>query len=110
DWIDHAVGTGASVAIVRTGRMSDETVWENEFFNRSVGTIYSYAVERIPDPLPETQLTRRGEQLLAGGRVVRASYVLADGSLDLLGKRVAVDPGLGVTLYRVDGPLIVPVH
>jgi hypothetical protein len=110
DWIDRAVGPEASVAILRTGRMSDETVWENEFFNRSVSTIYSYAVERIPDPLPETQLTKHGEELLAGGRVVRASYVLADGSVDLLGKRVAVDPGLGVTLYRVDGPLVVPVH
>ena len=110
NWIDHAVDTGASVAILRSGQMSDETVWENEFFNRSVGTIYSYAVQRVPDPLPETPLTKRGEQLVAGGRVVRASYVLTDGSVDLLGKPVAVDPQLGVTLYRVNGPLIVPVN
>jgi hypothetical protein len=111
DWIDRAVGTGAAVAVIRTDHMSDETVWENEFFNRSVGTVYSFETARLPDPLPETRLTRGpGDVLRAAGRPVRARYVLADGSVDLLGTPVARDLGLGVTLYRVGGPLVVPVH
>jgi hypothetical protein len=110
NWIDRAVGSNASVAILRSGLTTDETVWENEFFNRSVGKVYSYAVERVPDPLPGTQLERRGDELLADGKQLTASYVLADGSVDLLGTAIAQDPGLGTTLYRVDGPLIDPVH
>jgi hypothetical protein len=97
DWIDHAVGRNASVAILRTAATTDETIWENEFFNRSVRTIYFHKVERVPDPLPE--------RALAGG--VRVQYVLAE---DAAGAVVARDPGIGVTLYRVDGPLIVPTH
>jgi hypothetical protein len=97
DWIDRAVGRNASVAILRTAATTDETIWENEFFNRSVRTIYFHKVDRVPDPLPE--------RALAGG--VRVQYVLAE---DAAGTVVARDPGIGVTLYRVDGPLVVPTH
>jgi hypothetical protein len=97
DWIDRAVGRNASVAILRTASTTDETIWENEFFNRSVHTIYFHKVKRVPDPLPE--------RALAGG--VRVEYVLAE---DAAGTVVARDPGIGVTLYRVDGPLVVPTH
>jgi hypothetical protein len=97
DWIDRAVGPNASVAILRTASTTDETIWENEFFNRSVRTIYFHQVDRVPDPLPE--------RALAGG--VRVQYVLAE---DAAGTVVARDPGIGVTLYRVDGPLVVPTH
>jgi Dolichyl-phosphate-mannose-protein mannosyltransferase len=97
DWIDRAVGRNASVAILRTASTTDETIWENEFFNRSVRTIYHYRVARVPDPLPE--------RALSSG--VRVQYVLA---ADAAGTPVARDPGIGVTLFRVDGPLVVPTH
>ena len=97
DWIDRAVGPNASVAILRTSSMTDETIWENEFFNRSVGAIYYHHVERVPDPLPERALSRS----------TRVQYALAE---DAAGTVVARDPGRGVTLYRVDGPLVVPTH
>jgi hypothetical protein len=97
DWIDRAVGPNASVAVLRTSSMTDETIWENEFFNRSVGTVYFHHVERVPDPLPERALSR----------TTRVQYVLAE---DAAGAVVARDPGIGVTLYRVDGPLVVPTH
>src|SRR5213079_3577649 len=45
DWIDRAVGPHASVAILRTAATTDETVWENEFFNRRVGSVYHYRVK-----------------------------------------------------------------
>ena len=40
DWIDRAVGHGADVQVLWSGATSAFTVWENEFFNRSVGRIY----------------------------------------------------------------------
>jgi dolichyl-phosphate-mannose-protein mannosyltransferase len=97
DWIDRAVGTGASVAILRTGATTDETVWENEFFNRSVRSVYYAHVTRVPDPLPEQPLTAR----------TRVQYVLA---ADAAGTPVARDPGIGVTLFKVDGRLLIPTH
>jgi len=96
DWIDRAVGASAHVAILRTAATSDETVWENEFFNRSVGPIYYAGTTRVPDPLPETRL--RGQHV---------QYVLAQ---DAAGTPVASDPRIGVTLFRVNGPVIVPAH
>jgi hypothetical protein len=97
NWIDRAVGPHASVAILRTGATSDETVWENEFFNRSVRTVYHARVTRVPDPLPEQPLTPQ----------TRVEYVLA---ADAAGTPVARDSAIGVTLYRVDGPLVIPTH
>ena len=43
DWIDRAVGTDAQVTVVWTGKTSLYTIWENEFFNRSVGLVYNLA-------------------------------------------------------------------
>jgi hypothetical protein len=100
DWIDRAVGPSASVAILRTAATTDETVWENEFFNRSVRAVDAYGVTRVPDPLPERLLTRNR----AGNLGVRVQYVLGQ---DVVGKVVASDPQIGVSLYRVDGPLVV---
>ena len=96
DWIDRAVGRGASVAILRTAETTDETVWENEFFNRSVGPVYYYGVTRVPDPLPESRLAGQ-----------HAQYVLAQ---DVVGTQVATDLRIGVSLFRVNGPIIVPTH
>ena len=97
DWIDRAVGPDASVAILRTAATDDETIWENEFFNRSVRSVYFHDVDRVPDPLPERELSRS----------THVQYVLAP---DAAGTVVARDPAIGVTLYRVDGPLVVPTH
>ena len=44
-------GANASVTILRNAATTDETVWENEFFNRSVRAIDAYDVTRVPDPL-----------------------------------------------------------
>src|SRR5262249_30382463 len=87
----------ASVALLRTAATSDETIWENEFFNRSVDAVYYHDVDRTPDPLPEKPLTRS----------TRVQYALAE---DAAGKVVARDPQLGMTLYRVNGLLVVPTH
>ena len=102
NWIDRAVGANASVTILRNAATTDETVWENEFFNRSVRAIDAYGVTRVPDPLPETILTSNR----AGNLGVRVQYVLGQ---DVVGQVVASDPQIGVNLYRVDGPLMVAI-
>ncbi len=107
DWVDRAVGRGASVALLWTANASPYTVWENEFFNRSIRTVYALDGAPKPDPLPETPATRsRSGVVVSRGRAVRAAYVLADSSVALAARPVAEDTALGMTLYRVGGPVV----
>ena len=108
DWIDRAVGDKATVDYVWSGA-DPYTIWENEFFNRSFRRVYSLSGSTA-DPLPETPVTRRSNgDLVAGGTVLHAQYVLADGSTEVHGKLLATDP-VGVRLYRVDGPVVSLTH
>jgi hypothetical protein len=43
------------------------------------------------------------------GAAVEAPYVLAPAGTDLGGQVIARDP-VGIDLYRVDGPLVIPTH
>jgi Dolichyl-phosphate-mannose-protein mannosyltransferase len=108
DWIDRLVGRNAKVAVLWTDSMpTPYPVWENEFFNRSVGTIYDVDAVHTPDPLPEVVANRSpaGDLVTAAGPV-RARYVLASSTADVAGTRIAHDP-LGVNLYRVNGPVVI---
>ncbi len=107
DWIDRTVGSSAHVAAVWTGNTDKFTIWENEIFNRSVGTVYATGPP-LPGDLAETPVTiSRASGVLVGpgGRVVRARYALADTSLALEGKVIAQDVNKRMVLYRVNGPL-----
>jgi hypothetical protein len=58
--------------------------------------------------LPEQPLKADGRTGLMrdpAGKVVHASYVLTDGSVDIGGRAVARDERKGFFLYRIDGPL-----
>jgi hypothetical protein len=108
DWIDRAVPAGAEVAALWTGRTHRFTVNQNEFFSRSVGPVYTLGGP-MPGGLPETPVTvdeQSGEIRRDDGSVVRAGYAFTDGSVALDGEPVARDGQLGLTLYRVGGPLI----
>ena len=110
DWIDRAVGRDASVDYVWSGTAREYSIWENEFFNRSLRRVYSLAGPGA-DPLSEISVARREDgTLLAGGHVLRAQYVLADGSSEVDGRAVGRDPRIGLTLYRVDGPVVLLTH
>ncbi|HZT91816.1 MAG TPA: glycosyltransferase family 39 protein [Gaiellaceae bacterium] len=107
DWIDRRVGTATDVAAVWHWNAGEtHPLWENEFFNRSVGDVYTV---NGPDPsdggLPETPVHERSDGVLvrADGTVPRARYALS--YADLAGAVVARDP-IGLALYRVDGPLV----
>jgi hypothetical protein len=108
DWIDRAVGTKPRVAAIWTGApgLNFVTLWDNEFFNRSVGPVYN--LHGPPDGLPQETITIDPRNTVArdpSGNVVRAQYVLTDKSLNVAGRVVAQDPGLGMVLYRVGGPV-----
>jgi hypothetical protein len=107
DWIDRAVGRNADVSVIWTGMSDKFTVWEDEFFNRSVGTVYTTGPE-LPGGLPRTSLTvdrRTGYLHGPDGKRIDAEYVLTDTSFEPKGRLVAQDQRTGMVLYRFDGPL-----
>jgi hypothetical protein len=109
-WIDDALPKGTTAAILWAGPPVDRlTVNENEFFNRSVGPVY-YIGAPTPGGLPETQVRLGADRVLRflDGRPVRARAIVLDGRFDPDARLLARDPGTGLTLWRVNGPVTVP--
>ena len=106
DWVDAAVGRNADVAFVFSGKdptHHPNTLWENEFFNRSIGPVYDLRQPSMGG-LPETKVTERGDGvLLANGDPVRHAYVLAEEAVPIAGDIVARDERKGMALRRTDG-------
>ena len=77
-----------TVAVLWTGKTNRFTVLMNEFFNRSVGPVYTLGGP-MPGGLPETAVRvdpETGEiRRVADGSVVEAGYVLTDGTVALDG-------------------------
>jgi len=108
DWVDRALPPGAHAGFLWTGRTDRLTVNENEFFNRQVGPVY-YVIDPTPGGLPETRVRidpRTGRVTLDDGTPLLERYLLADSSFEPDGTPVARDKGWGVTLWRVNEPLI----
>jgi hypothetical protein len=105
-WIDKTIGRNADVAFVFSGRNPHDqplTLWENEFFNRSVGRVYDLKQPSMGE-LPEQHVTVRADGvLLANGRPVRHAYVLTDTSVPLAGTLVRADEPKGMVLLRTGG-------
>ena len=109
DWIDAAVGRDADVGVVWTGRPDRMVVNQNEFFNRSVGTIYY-----TRDPTPgggglETRVVVGPDGVVRteDGRVLpERLFLITDGSIEPDGEEIARDELLGVSLWRSKGPLV----
>lgn len=108
DWIDRTVGRSADVAFLWHYAGETRPLWNNEFFNRSVGTVYTVDG---PDPadggLPETPVFARsdGELATVSGAVPHVRYAVS--YVDIAGTPLARDSQIGLTLYRVDGPLVI---
>jgi glycosyltransferase involved in cell wall biosynthesis len=106
DWVDTAVGRDADVAFVFSGRRPTEqplTLWENEFYNRSIGPVYDLRQPSMGG-LPETQVRVRGDGVLvAEGLPVRHDFVLSEADLPLAGAVVARDQRKGMALRKTDG-------
>jgi hypothetical protein len=107
DWVDRAVARRGQVAVLWTGNTSRFSVWQNEFFSRSIGPVY-YVSAPMGGGLPTTKLSLdRQTGILRGpdGRTVDAQFLLTDGSATPAGRVIAADGKRGVFLYEVDPPL-----
>jgi hypothetical protein len=90
--------------VLWTGQASRFSVWQNEFFSRSVGRIF-YVNEPMSGGLPQARAAVGGEGTLrdVAGSPIEAEFVLTDGSLTPVGRVVAEDVGRGVLVYSVGG-------
>ena len=108
DWITAAVGSSddGRVAVLWTGVTDRLTVNENEFFNRSVGTVYTLNGP-LPDGLAQTAvaLDRTTGHYRAHGQDITVRDVLVDTGAAVAGSEVARDERKGLRVLRVDGPL-----
>jgi hypothetical protein len=107
DWIDQQVHDDGSVAVLWTGRADRFTVNQNEFFNRAVGDVY-YTGTPTPGGIGETPVgadPKDGTLRTASGMTIDAPYALLDSSISPEGDIVASDVLLGITLWRLMGPL-----
>jgi hypothetical protein len=106
DWIDRSVGKQADVAAIWTGRTNPFVVWENEFFNRSVGAVYNVGPPIVGGiATPAATVGADGYLRDAAGREIHDRYVLSDGSLELNGVKRTADESLGITLWEVHGAI-----
>ncbi len=107
DWIDRAVGRDASVAFVWHYTGETRPLWNDEFFNRSVTDVYTVDGPDAADGgLPETPVRELpGGTLATTARTPRVGYAVS--YTDIAGTPIARDPGIGLVLYRVNGPLVV---
>jgi hypothetical protein len=108
------VGRHADVAFLFSGRNPHDqplTLWENEFFNRSVGRVYDLKQPSMGG-LPETKVLqgRDGVLLLPDGRPLRSRYVLSDGAVPLAGTVIGRDDVRGTVLRRTDGVVAIASH
>jgi hypothetical protein len=103
DWIDARLGHDGRVALLYDSRTMDKfTVWTNEFFNRSVRTVYDLA-DPSPGALPETKV--QVDPVSGRIRGVAEPYVLTARAVQLDEPVVESDDVKGLALYRVDRPL-----
>jgi hypothetical protein len=112
DWITSVVGSDDAqrVSVVWTGGGTNHpdalVVFENEFFNRAVGRVYT-TNGAVPGGLAQWPIVvdRATGAYRTDGRAVRVQDVLSDTSLPLIGRRIGADAKKGLVLYRVNGPL-----
>lgn len=105
NWVDRRVGADAHVALVVNGGFTALPYWENNFFNRSVGKVYTLSGPF--DSLPRQELATEPSGLVRddAGKTVRQRYVLSNSYVIPDGRPLARDPGAGMTLYETTGPL-----
>lgn len=106
-WVDRAVGADADVTLVYSGD-NPYRGWENEFWNRSVRRVYDLGQPPLIADAGEQRLTVQsstGRLLDETGAPVHVRYVLADPNAQIVGEKVAEDPGKGMAVYRVNGVL-----
>jgi hypothetical protein len=107
NWVDDRVGGDARLAFLWSGRAKAFTLWQNEFFSRSVGPVYELAAPLGGGlPATEVRIARSDGTIRTGGnRRLRPRYVLTDASVPVAGATVARDERKGIVLVRAAQPL-----
>jgi len=112
-WVDTAVGREADVAFVFSGSRPTEqplTLWEPEFYNRSIGPVYDLKQQSMGG-LPERPARERKDGVLVvDGHPVRHEYVLSEETVPLAGEVIARDERKGLVLRRTDGLVRMSYH
>lgn len=109
-WVDDRVGTDEHVLFVNNINLSQNphTLWQTEFWNRSVDTVLDVTDPYIMLGRPASIDTRTGlittSDPIAAGPAKRARYAVAPTTLELAGK-VVEQPGPLLALYRIELPL-----
>ena len=103
DWIDRAVDGRGEVAVLWTGNASRFSVWQNEFFNRSVGRVFDVG-RPLEGGLPTTPARLDARTGVLDG-APDGPFVLTDGSSELVGRVLERDARRNMLLYEVDRPL-----
>jgi hypothetical protein len=105
DWVDHRVAANQSVALLTYGGETALPYWENEFFNRSVRKVYTMSGPW--DSLPRNDVAPAASGVLhdVAGKPVRQRFVLANDQVAVVGRVLARDRPVGMTLYETNGPL-----
>jgi hypothetical protein len=104
DWIDRAVPEGTNVSVLYPGTLEPLKVWQNEFFNRSLSSVFSIGVA-LPGQLPETIVVIGNDGAVTdrSGNPVIGEYVLSEASVHLDGQVVAADDARGMRVIRTSG-------
>ncbi|MFL6031004.1 MAG: glycosyltransferase [Gaiellaceae bacterium] len=111
DWVDKTVGRDAEVAFLYSGADPTQqplTLWENEFYNRSIGPVYDLRQQSM-GALPETKVHQRADGVLLtpDGDPVRRNYVLSDNTVPLAGELIGRDDVRAMQLRRTGGVLAI---
>ena len=108
-WIDERIGSGgnASFLLGTTNDPWPETLglWQNEFWNRSLGAVYNLGA---PEPaVPETPVQLSPTTGIISskttGRAIRSRYVVTSMNYGIDGRLIGARPPFA--LYVTDGPL-----
>ena len=114
-WIDAEIGTDEQAAILYGGTADlfteAQTLWQNEFWNRSAGPVYN-----IGPPDPAAQYANTASLDYLTGQIVaapgvpepRTEYVVAPTTVGLRGSVVARAGNL--VLYRTRSPIRLATH
>ena len=106
DWVDRAVDGDGRVAALWSGRIDVASVYENEFFSRAVGRVYSLGPPMYGGLVYRTLgVDPRTGRLLDGGRPVHEALALVDDSVPLAGRLVDRDARKGLRILRTPGIL-----
>ncbi|HET8653179.1 MAG TPA: hypothetical protein VFM13_11485 [Gaiellaceae bacterium] len=114
-WIDEQIGPESDAAFVYGGTADffgdAQILWQTEFWNRSVGTVYNLgppdAATHLPNPARFDYVTGRLVPA-PGTRNPPIRYVVVPYTVTLRGQQLVQEGPL--SLYRVQGPLQLATH